>query len=536
MAAQNERSIIRSKLSPRIELDELSLVDVFVGSNPIQGKDPAKGSSNQVQNQLGITQPFIQVNDYVFKNEELLECEIDATGFLPTVRISVTMKSTNAFKSHAMPKDGDIINLFIRAKNDTFKPIRNDYIITSVDSSPGGADGFGSTFVLRGELFIPRMKDEVFRSFNGSSWQALFNTAKELGLGFASNEDATQDEQVWICAGDSLETFMQDTALRVWKDENSFFKIFIDVYYHLNFINVNNQISMDGSENVETAILDSVGAQGLTPERNKDITDQAAVSAKFLTNIETLSGTNAYVQTYRVINRSSEVSRLFGYKNFVVFYDSKSKQKWSIFIDPIITKGAEQNKIILKGRPYPKKANGTGQSEDYWKTQNNYYWEGVQYKNVHDHYILAKYQNDRNLQELSKLYIEAQVTRWNPNIYIGEKIPMVFYTSPTDLTKKNRELVGDQKDTDNVTVSSIPTVDHFYSGFYMVNGMKITYVQNSATTNIVSNEDKALQAGSSAATSGPGFFQTFVMTRREWPTPIQGDEKPPVVSQNNSTR
>ena len=70
----------------------------------------------------------------------------------------------------------------------------------------------------------------------------------------------------------------------------------------------------------------------------------------------------------------------------------------------------------------------------------------------------------------------------------------------------------------------------------MVNGMKLTYVQNSATTNIVSNEDKALQAGSSAATNGPGFFQTFVMTRREWPTPIQGDEKPPAVSQNNPTR
>ena len=523
MPAQSEKNIIRSKFSPTLKLDELSIVDFYTGTLNNKGDNKPAVAGEQVQQQLGIQYPFIAINDYTFNINEIKFFTLDCTGFLPKIKFTVQFQNTDIFKVQSTPKDGDIVNLFIRAKNDTFKPIRNDYIITNMDMGPGGVYNKGSYVTFEGELFIPHARDQISKSYKGTSYNVLQRICSELGLGFASNQDAnssTIDEQVWVCPGDNYYEFMQNIVDHAWKDGTTFYTAFIDVYYHLNFIDVNAQISMTGEEKIESSILDVIVQKGLSPDTVQNVTDSQTVTGKVLTNIEGFEGTNQYILNYAMKNESSDVARRYGYKNFIRFYDMLSRQKWDITVDPIITPGSSRDKIILRGRPYPKLSGGnTGPYETYYETQSNYIWAGVQSKNVHANYIYAKYHNLRNLQELRKMYVEVNIPKWNPNVYLGEKLPLIIYNGPEDNQKRNLQYAGKQQEDAKSTALEV-SLDHFYSGHYMVYGFNITYAQMSSSINTVSNQEKAEENRLPPNKTEPGFVQSLILTRREWPTPV----------------
>jgi hypothetical protein len=499
-----ESSVIRSIVKPEIKLDDVILEDVFTGTSDELG-DQKGVQGRQYQKDTGTSYPLITVNGYVFKTKEILEFLLDATGFIPTVRFKVLLADTAVFKSHSMPKDGDIVSIFIRAKNDAFKPIRNDYVITNVNDSGGGIEGRGSTILIEGELYIKNLRDEIIESFNGTSFDVLKQVSQKLKMGFATNETSTTDTQNWICAGDNLFNFIRHVTDHAWKDEKCFYDCFIDVYYHLNFINVNAQV--EGEEKLNAAILDITGMKDFNSDDNFEEGTQQQTK-KLLTDMASVSGTNMYIKSYRVVNNSSEISRRYGYRSFAQFFDQKSGKTWDIFVDPIVSEGSADKKILLKGRAYPKKADGTAE-DDSWITQNKKYWLGVQYRDVHDKYLYSELWNTRNREELNKMYIEANVERWNPNVYRGEKLPIILITQDDTLKR-----VSDATPNEStIPTNETPAVaDQFYSGFYMVSGMKIMYNMSPESTNY---EDPPKELP-------PNLYQIFRLARREWPVPSTG--------------
>ena len=64
-------------------------------------------------------------------------------------------------------------------------------------------------------------------SYEGSSLNAMKACAKSLGLGFATNEDDTDDKQVWISGHSKLEEYINKTVRRAWKNEKSFFSFLV---------------------------------------------------------------------------------------------------------------------------------------------------------------------------------------------------------------------------------------------------------------------------------------------------------------------
>lgn len=503
--ANNEKSIIRSIVKPTIQLDDLVSEDLFEGTSEDLGAQKGGKTGRQIQKDLGTGYPFININNYVFNNQEILEFTLDATGFIPKVRLKVNLVNTSVFKSSSIPKDGDIMSIFIRAKNDAFKPIRNDYVVTNVDVGKGGTEGRGSTIYLDGELFIPHIHDEVIKSYEGTSFDVLKKICTEMGLGFATNETSTLDEQIWICPNDTMFNFMQHITSHSWKDEKSFYMCYVDVYYHLNFINVNNQVDGDGK--LEAAILDSTIMKDFQSSDDVEKGSQT-FTKKILTDMDNLSGTNMFIRQYTVQNNSSEISKRMGYKSYAQFYDQASQETWEIFVDPIMSDGAAEKKLLLKGRPYPKSPDGQS-AEKYWETQNRYYWLGIQYRDVHDKYMYAKLWNERNNMELEKMYIEVDVERWNPNIYRGERIPIILITQG-DIMKRQIDSTPGEASIPN---SETPVVaDQLYSGYYMVNGIMISYTMTPPSTNYENPPEGA----------NPTMYEVFRLTRREWPVPATG--------------
>lgn len=514
--AQDEKTIIRSLSDPNIQIDLLQIDDIFTGTSP----DSVNGESSgrQYQNHIGTQFPFITINGYVFDSGEIVMMKIDATGFLPQIIFIFELYKSDVFRSQGYPKDGDIISVFIRAKNDSFKPIRNDYIIKNVDSGRGGIENSGGETVIHGELFIPHIKDEIIKSYKDTSFNVLKAIADDLDLGFSTNETATNDLQTWINGGSTWEDFIKDVCASSWSDEKSFYKCFIDIYYNLNFINVNNQLDSDGQP--AAGILDVIGIHDVLINDGGSVERSQQSIGKFISNMSNFQGTNMFIPHYQTRNESTRIHELFGYKYNVQFFDQVSSKYWNIFVDPIVSTGAENTKIILKGRTFPKNDdqknnNGTAPSQqDYWKDQQKYVWKGVQSKNVHDKYLYAISHNERNLQELKKLYIEADIQRWNPNIYNGEKLPIII-ASQADKMKASADAIGVDRDTVNSQegqAGNPAVLDPFYSGYYMVNGISITYHRDSSHFSPTAPDDKA-------GSYEPAFFETVILTRREWPTP-----------------
>jgi len=304
---QEEKSIIRSLLDPTLALDEISVEDVEEGTNP--DLDGAK-RGEKYQKQQGDTFPLIQINDYLIAEDELEKMVIDTSGFLPEIHIKFTLgKSPNVALTQRIPKDGDRMNVFIKARNDAFKPIRNDYLITNVETTKGAdAQGHGSAIIVYGELFIPTLNDEIITSYNGTTYDVLQQIAEKLEIGFATNETETDDEQTWICANDNYKNFIKHICSSSWKDENSFFKCFIDVYYHLNFINVNNQFS--DSVEIDDALIDLLSS---TDSKSDESTVQTG-GKKLFSNQSNFAGTNSFIQNFQIINQSSETAKRYGIK------------------------------------------------------------------------------------------------------------------------------------------------------------------------------------------------------------------------------
>ena len=478
---------ISSLFEPTIKLEEQSLEDFSYGT---AGYAPGENRSFESR---GVTYPYVSLNSYTFGPKEIIRCEIDCTEFIPKLYLKVMLLSSGEFLSKSFPKDGDIVSIYIRGRDDLFKPIRNDYVITSVSTSTQpntSSDGRGSYVTVAGELNIPGIYDEVIFMERGTSYNVMKDLAKSLGLGFATNEDNTDDEMNWINPNDSTLEFMKHITGAAWKDENSFFTFFIDMYYHLNFINVNDLISYDADTLLALAENTLTGAQFGDDEIKK------ALVEKCFTNHPNQRQNNFFMKRFKPINESSQISKTYGYAFNPIFYEHSGKEVWQLQAKSLITSGAEKEKIILRGKA----------DDDSYNTLQKYNYVGIQHNgpdhNVHENFYFARAHNLMNNLEMDKLNVEVELNKFNLNIYRYENVPTIFFIT-NDVKRIKEQNMDVDPDPTKDTDEAVPiAVDKFYTGHYLIKGMTVEYAP--------SGDESELDAG---------INETLVLTRREWPSP-----------------
>jgi len=496
------KSRIYKIFKSEIKLDELSL------------RASSTEESQRVENLSGIQYPIIKINDYIISVAEIDDFTIDSTGFVPTVTLRCTF-AHQKFISKEMVKDGDIMSVAIVNKSDMLAIIRCDFVITNVISSENDTNGISKyTMSFFGQLFIPSMLSAMANlSFEGTSMEAMKDCAKFLGLGFATNEDATDDKQVWISGHSKLTEYIQKTVKRTWKNEKSFFHVWIDIYYNLNFINVNKQL-MESEDKVDVAVwlnnIDHEYTFGTSP--NKIAQTEIA---KVFSNYVSYKTSSFYITNWKPINRSSSITfdigtttsgQMFEHNNSL-FLDSDAKKFWSLDIEPIYDEDKATSHILLRGRANrdPKNTDESMQANySYRELYQSRPWMGIQYTisnpnednlkwdgNHHKNYLRAGAQNLMNNKELDKLNVYITVNGTNANVIRGDKIPIAIVKTDRveaaliDVNSKGHDLV-----------------DKFYSGWYYVKGFSINWNKGNSGS-IISN-----------------YSQTFILTRREWPTPV----------------
>ena len=496
------RLIEDPKIKKDIRFDELSLSE--------NGGTSTNGGSQL--NTVGNDYPIIRINDMVLGKDDIQSMLISSKGFLPTIELSLKFANT-ALISKNMPKDGDMISVFVRTNTSAINYLRNDFIINHVDSNISSKSANNTVF-LRGELFI-----EGFTSNNntfgiiGTSKDVMKEIAKKFKMGFAYNDaDDMDDLQNWLCCFSSPQVFIEDVTRHSWKNNMSFFKSWVDLYYNLCFVNVNKFLSSDENPEDEidlTFFSSTVALNDLTSSNDKP--DDAKPFLKVFSNFDSFKGSSFYISKWHPVNRSNSLSS--GYSNIIhsfthnqnVYIENKDNCEDTLIVNPVYDTSKLDSYIILRGRAkYDENANPDNeQARVNYSMQNtyiNHIWSGVEYKmdkdensssnntwsgNVHHNYHNAAYQNEINDIELNKLYIEVVCDGLCLQVMRGERVP-VFLKYNTPLDK-------------NISPDD-PAFNRFYSGYYIVDSIEYKY--------------------NGKVKTGYSSFSTIMsLKRREWPTP-----------------
>lgn len=497
---------------PKIILDELSL--------PVTDDR----ENRKTEDIASLEYPLIKINNYFISEPELDYMTIRCKEFIPTIQLQITVIN-DKFMDKEMPKDGDIISIAIRSKSDALNIIRNDYVITGVVTSRRRTSGtIPTTITFFGKLFVPGLESYMgSASFNGTSMEALKQAAQQMQLGFNTNDDNTEDKQIWLVS-ESPEDFIQTVCCRSWKNENSFYDCWIDIYYNLNFVNIQKQL-LSAEDDVDNGVLlyniDSDWTWG--PETEQD---KMSEIPKVFSNYVGYRTSSFYITEWKPDNRSSAITFKYGtsmnasfFEHVNSLYENDESQKyWNIKIDPSYDTEKLNSHILLRGRATYDASINEGElaraNYDYTTLYTRSPWMGIQYTitnpeadntewsgNQHKNYLRAQIHNCINKAELEKLNLEINVQGTNTNIIRGDKVPVVIIgTDP----------IENQKVDPNAQTRE--RKNEFYSGYYLVKGFTLSW--SKGEDSIVSN-----------------FSQNFVLTRREWPTPIPVEPVP--VNSNN---
>lgn len=513
---KNTKNICRIFVDPDVKktiiLDELSM-------SYDKDNNSFSNSQNNQLNMAGINYPVICINDIFIGVNEIALMEIDCTNFLPTISLKITPIGDGLLTKGAI-KDGDIISLFFRTTSDVITPIRCDFIINSnrVNGYEVNNPLSSPSINLNGELFIPGIhssKDNIFTC--GTSKSAIKDVCKKLGIGFAFNDiDETNDKQLWFSPKKKVVEYINDIIEHSWKDEQSFFKCWIDLYYNLNFINVNKMLISDDDVDmtIGTLIRDM---QDLSPVDTSE--KNAKISTKVLTNNYNFKQTPFFIFDIIPFNNSSKITTEYGSKiNNEMFIHNQNLYNQGD--NPYITLENIQmydpkkvdNYMILRGRTKYNKE--TSLENDMSRANINTddinthtVWRGIQYTisdddkdtsinewsgNVNLNYNRAVSHNKINNVELDKMYIKVKVASPCLQIMRGEKVPVILHYKDemSSFSTNNKD-------------KKLSDINKLYSGYYFVDGYKIVYKQNSSKDNLFTN-----------------FYTEFTLKRREWPVPV----------------
>lgn len=502
-----------------IEFDEISL--------EYRGVDRVQGADLEHTQILGSQYPIIRINNTVFNYNNIVRMVVSSVEFIPTIELTVVVTGDD-FQDKDFPKDGDIISVFMRTNTDTLNYLRNDFIITDCDFRNNKRSAVNKLSFF-GRMYIPGIESNynVFGVI-GTSKKVCKELCKRFGIGFAYNdEEETDDFQNWICSGPP-EKFIQDVVMHSWKDNTSFFKSWIDLYYNLCFVNVNKFLLSSGEEEIDITFASRTDLyQASLNDMPGEKPEDARLALKVFSNRRAFKNSPFYVYRWEVTNNSgislsagySEESYTFIRNQNLYSSSDKHDDCFSTLSNlPAYDADKLDTHMILRGRTTYMDGNGEKMARVNRNVQDKYIkktWTGIEYTmddnvnpndktnnkwtgNVNKNYKRAPSHNAINLKELDKLYVTLHVDGLCLQVMRGEKVPVLI---EHDAGSASTFVPGKENSDSNI--------NRMYSGFYIVDSIEYVY-----TGKDVGNDKTS------------PFSTILVLKRREWPTPeeIEIDE------------
>ena len=468
-----ERQIL-TRTEPTIALDDLQF----------QSQGEEEGKAN-ISKDLGGRTPLIHINGYVFGEADVKTMVLDMNGVIP--KITVTIIDTQGyFIVDNYPRSGDVLSLRIASRQtDTYKDIRIDFDIEKVQSVPKAAkeqSESGSKYTFSGVMKIPGLFAEKCKVYEeGNSLDHLEALATDIGLGFASNIDAADPDDLMklVIPSRTMSEVIKETVQHSYVGDASFQTYSIDPYYYLTYVDVNKAINAEDGVDISFANF---------AERYDEYTgeeDDKMTAALVLTTLTASEGTNNHISKYALKYGSGKVARTNGYKRVLQMYednpmhDNGGLGMVNLDIEPISSDELSDIEEPLKGR----------RGEERYLDEIKYKYIGrssnsFSGNNTHPNWKFAELHNKQNMLELDKLKLEVELPVFNPAIYRYQKLPVVILTEGLNQKLSSDQVENKKSDegfdnTGNTEGKEEATgeqkLNTFLTGYYIVGGIQYIY-------------------------------------------------------------
>jgi hypothetical protein len=464
------KDLIIQTLDPKLTPPSISVLDLETAGSDNAIRDPSRAGYAQ---QLGKKSPLIKIGNSTIAPQNVIAMSVSMDSIIPTIHVTV-IDNIGTLTSRTYPRTSLLITAFVAQSHPKLKSFSQSFLITNVHSIPLGSGEVRYDFF--GELYIPNLNGNFIKSYNGlTSVQTLKKIAEELGLGFATNEDTTDDKMTWINPNLNYKSFIKQVTDHSYKNEKSFFTCFIDRYYVLNFINVEKQFKQfsddkeipDGYPAISTDVIDTSRAENGNNREALDTTIKL-----ILTNSSTGNRSSEMkILEYSMIGENGDILKSKGFRKKIVIYkhgETDPVKNW--FVEPLSESSA--NGVSVYQTPDLK---------DY--VDNSVVkWMGTDYSNSHSNYKFSKLLNSHNLVDADKNVLSVKLPGFNHNILRGSRVKVNIFSSrlqqiSNDRVRDDKTPTDSQKsDTPSESRASAEILDTYLSDTYYVKS--ITYYYN----------------------------------------------------------
>lgn len=459
-------------LEPKITPPSIDLLDRETELSPNKIRMP---ESTGYATQLGRKAPLIRIGNTRLQPDSVISMNVYSDSFLPRIHVSI-IDDTGSLTSVGYPRTNPLMTVFVASTHKKLKSFSQTFLITDVTPLP--LPGNRTRYDFTGELYVPNLNGNFIKSYsNLTSAQALRKVAEELGLGFATNEDSTNDAMTWINPNLSYKAFIKQVTDHSYKNESSFFDCFIDRYYVLNFINVEKQFKQFKDDSEIPMTYSSYASDYLDKSRVplKESTDSDELMVPLiLTNADV--GTFASelkILEHSMISETGAILKRDGFRKRIMLYshgEEDAVKDW--FAEPISQ--VSPDGLSEYQRP---------ELEDFTES-SIVKWMGIDYKNTHPNYKFAKVINTHNKAEADKNALRVKLPGFNMNVIRGSRVKVEIYstrlkTAIDESLQDDKNLPSRQK-SENPESSRITDliIDPNLTDTYYVKEIKYSYSPN----------------------------------------------------------
>lgn len=417
------RDIGTSDSSENIDVVIPGLTNIFrptIKLEPIRFDISGESSSykRELASNLG-WRPFIWYNGYQIADRDISYFALYNDGMLPHVTI-IFKDTMNLMRDKAFPLDDTKIKIFLSSRTKNIRHIFLEFKIKNFSIN-------GEKYTIIGTLNVNGLLVRDYKSYSQkTSYYAMQDICKEVGLGFNTNISDSDDKMTWINPGLKVYDFVEDIMKNSYISDEGFAYGYVDYYYNFNYVDIEKELSRD---NTEDNAIDTSGI-------NAEVTgDDDRIYRITLTNDKSFRESDRYISEYKILNNSTSVSLDKGYLNISKFYDSLKKEFLVFDIDSITSEGDKT--IIMKGSP---------QDEEFYRQNVSTTYVGkMDIDNTHKNFNYSEVHNLQNIEDLQKIGVVIKLPNPNYNLYKFQKITLLFTNqAPTPTNDiKNDRISGD---------------------------------------------------------------------------------------------
>jgi len=344
--------------------------------------------------------PVIFYNTFQIDFQDVSFFSIYFDGLLPHMNL-LFKDSLGMLKDTATPLDNTKITVFISPRHERLRPVHIDFKIKTFVNEGGMMSIVGAMDV--NGLYYPS-----YKSYPGFTSNFLLQqVCRDVGLGFNTNVVETSDTMTWMSTGERVYDFVEEILEHAYISDESFIAGNVDLYYNLNFVDVQKELSRD--------ITSELGYADESLNRILEQSESGEMASMLLTNDESLRNSHSFFSGFRITNRSTDTAIASGYGDEIVYYDADNKSQASFSVDSMNLN--PDRSIVMKA----------GNDDEFFSANRNFVYAGKANKdNSHSNFNFSKTHNERNILEADKLLMEIEIPQPNFNLYRYQKIRVIF--------------------------------------------------------------------------------------------------------------